>query len=283
LEDEPEILAYAGHVNTKLADYAEQDEVIAEYRHSAFEFYEQVLEIDSNNSDVYLGLSRTTDDPDEQIEWLRKAARAGEPSSLRLGFLASALERRGTPESRLESLAVMREAYDQQDWGRHKWYLAAQTFGKYKLLERGAEAQDFLQIVREDAGFDDLLATLDSAELEPDAAVESLQMLCYEDLVVVTGADACITGVERMFAAALRSSDADISQRLILAALQHMRSAPYGSGASSGRVPGVVRWLERLLAAGFESAELDAARRRCNLDPVQAGNACLERNTITVR
>lgn len=265
-DNEPEILAHAGLANRILADQAESEADATSYRRAADALYRRVIALDPDHSGAYVGLAGTTDDPAEQIGWLRMAVRAGEPDSLEYRFLADALEQQGTRESRIESAAIMREAYENRPWDLHKWHLADWALGKYRRLGLDSEADEFRASVNDDIGFDELLASLMRAESEPENSVETLNVLCYEPVVAMFGAGHCISGAELLFAAAIRTAGSESSNRLAQAGLQRMRAAPFSSGGFIDRVPGVVDWLEQLADAGMESAELYFALGRCYLD-----------------
>jgi tetratricopeptide (TPR) repeat protein len=263
---EPEILLRAGLANRMIARVAEEVSD-AETRMSAAEvLYRQALAIDPNRGDAYLGLSSITDDPDEQIEWLRMATRVGPPNSLAFRLLATALARRSTPEDLVEAAGALREAYQRQTWGGHKWYLANLALSRYVHIGLEAEAREFRQSVGAEIGFESLADSLSDAERDPQASVDSLDTLCHESVVAMFGADPCISGAELLYAAALRAADVEVSHRLALVGLQRMRAAPFGSGGSFDKVPDIVIWLERLSAAGIESLELYFAMGRCYLD-----------------
>jgi tetratricopeptide (TPR) repeat protein len=265
-DKEAEILSLAGLANLILSDEAESDAVAAAHIAAAEILYREVIALDPDHYDASLGLSRTADDLAEEIEWLRNAYRAKEPNALLIRSLAGALQRQGSRESQLESAAILREAYDSRPWGTGKWNFAVSALNSYTRLGLDSDALEFRDIVSAEIGVDDLLDSLAVAESDLEASVETLRMLCYESVVTLVGVDACVSGAELLFAAAIRTEDSEISDQLTQAGLERMRAAPYQSGGAIDRVPGIVDWLEKLAAAGIDSVQLNFALGRCYLD-----------------
>lgn len=275
-EREPEILAYAGLANVILGDETDDEAEAARYRSAARALYLQVIALDSDHSDAYLGLAQVADDPAERIDWLRLATRVSEPNTMVFRFLAGALESQETREGLLEAAAVMREAYEREVGGMHKWYLASWTFGLYSRLGLDAEAREFRDIVSTDIGIDELSGRMTSDRLDPESSAETMRILCDESVVRVVGPDSCIQGVERLFAAALLAEDTDAASRLAQLGLARMQPEPYGTEASDepgDTVMRMVDWLERLDEAGIDSPELHLAMGRCYLDMRQSDAA----------
>lgn len=267
LDREPEVLAKAAFARYMLARAAETDAAAAERKQSARELYHRVIALDPRHSDAYAGLAGLADDVSERIRWLRQLRRADdEVNSLSYRALASALDERGTREDRLEAAALVRTAYDAEPWGRHKWYLGAATVSRYTNLGLESEARELRASVREELGIDRLHDEIARTEIDAEASIEALQMICYHSLLAIVGANVCIDAIDLALDAAGKANTPALSQRLAQEALTLMRSIPVTASGRVDRPREIVGSLERLAAAGHESFELYFALARCYID-----------------
>ena len=219
------------------------------------------MKSNSKDAEALIGLAKVTDDREEKLELMRRAARADPANHINVDALIVELIN-GSEREQEESLQWYRRAYDNAD-GTYKWLVAENYFTTLSNLHRTGEATAFQAEFANDRGIPEaermLKAAVERGTPVASEALTALETLCADTtlgvglLQVCTSAISAITGgltEERTVVRPARAIADAVSQSIF-----NVMSLDWRLGVQAEVVTEQMRVASgKLRAAGFQSA-----------------------------
>lgn len=171
------------------------------YRQNSRDLFREIHEGDSSNTDAMRGLSYTTDDEEEKLQWSRRIVRTETPTGITCRILSNQLFRvyesgQGRERAAAEAAKCFVKSYHNTEPQPGKWNIAAEAISSFETAGQTLQKSRFLTEVRSDIAPEKTLRELESmSRLSPGEVEFSLKTLCLGSVRVMLGVEQCVDGL----------------------------------------------------------------------------------------